>query len=350
MISKRINNRGRSRYYGGYMSISSILPGAASLSRLPVLSLSAKKRLAWMDYYRKRQNISQTCRYFGISRKTFHHWQKRYNPYHLESLEERSRRPKNTRRWQVSRMEEFRILALRRQHLKYGKEKLKVLYQELHHQPVSSWKIQRVIEKHQLYYQPAKTARLRAKRRRNQPKKRITELKKESRTGFLIALDGVTLYWNNLKRYVLTGIDTVSKIAFARMYTAKSSQNAADFVRRLHYLLEGRIENIQTDNGSEFQKHFNDAILKLNLTHYFSRPRTPQDNPFEERFNRTLKEEFIALGNLTYDTDRFNRNLTEWLIEYNFRRPHQSLGYASPINFHYQHHQVLPMYPSSTAC
>jgi len=44
----------------------------------------------------------------------------------------------------------------------------------------------------------------------------------------------------------------------------------------------------------------------------------------------------------------FNHNLTEWLIEYNFRRPHQALGYLPPINFTFKYHKVLPMYPSST--
>lgn len=43
-----------------------------------------------------------------------------------------------------------------------------------------------------------------------------------------------------------------------------------------------------------------------------------------------------------------NRNLTEWLVEYNFRRPHQALGYLPPINFSFKYHKVLPMYPSST--
>lgn len=132
------------------------------------------------------------------------------------------------------------------------------------------------------------------------------------------------------------------------MYSSKNSKNAADFLERIHYLLEGKVENIQTDNGSEFAKHFELGCQKLSLARYFSRPRTPQDNSFDERFNRTLKEEFIQLGNLTYDCDIFNKRLTEWLIEYNFKRPHQSLGYSPPINFHYKHHKVLPMYPSST--
>ncbi|MBI5229946.1 MAG: transposase [Candidatus Magasanikbacteria bacterium] len=43
-----------------------------------------------------------------------------------------------------------------------------------------------------------------------------------------------------------------------------------------------------------------------------------------------------------------NIKLTEWLIHYNFERPHQTLDYMPPINFTYKYHNVLPMYPSST--
>ena len=142
----------KGRYNGAYMStIAYTLPGAASLARIPTLTKEAKRRLAWFDYYHNHQNVAQTCRYFGISRKTFYAWKKRYQPYRLESLEERSKRPRHTRNWEVSRMQEFRILALRKQHIRYGKEKLKILYQEQHGEPISSWKIQRVIEKHGLY-------------------------------------------------------------------------------------------------------------------------------------------------------------------------------------------------------
>jgi transposase InsO family protein len=132
------------------------------------------------------------------------------------------------------------------------------------------------------------------------------------------------------------------------MYPTKHSRHTADFLRCLRYLLAGKIENIQTDNGSEFAKDFRIAAESLKLPHYFSRPKMPTDNPVDERFNRTLREEFIDLGNLTADCDRFNRKLAEWLVEYNFRRPHQSFWYMPPINFHYKYHQVLPMYPSST--
>lgn len=319
-----------------------------SLASLPQLSPEAKKRLAWMDYYHKTKNAALTCRHFGISRETFYEWKRRYNPYHLESLEGKSRRPKRMRRWQISRIEEFRVLQLRRQYLRYGKEKLKVLYQHKHQESISSWKIQRVIEKHRLYYHPDKTLKLRKKRQCNQAKKRITELKKEVRTGFLVALNTVIRYWMGQKRYILTGIDTYSKIAFARMYPSKHSKHAADFLKRLHYLFDGRIENIQTDNGSEFAGHFQAATQQLKLLQYLSRPKTPTDNPFDERFNRTLDEEFIQMGNMTADYDDFNKKLTNWLIEYNFHRPHQALGYETPVEYHYKYQKVSPMYPSST--
>jgi transposase InsO family protein len=319
-----------------------------SLAALPQLSPEAKKRLKWMDYYRQCRNAAQTCRHFGIARETFYEWKRRYNPHHLESLEEKSRRPKRTRQWEVSRIEEFRILSLRRRHLRYGKEKLKVLYGQEYGDRVSSWKIQRVIEKHQLYYHPSKTAKLREKRKHNQAKKRITELKKEVRTGFLVALDTVVRYWMGKKRYILTGIDTYSKIAFARMYTTKHSKHAADFLKRLYYLLDHQIENITRDNGSEFRGAFDDGLRELQIGGYFSRVKTPTDNPIDERFNRTLDEEFIQMGNMTADCDVFNKRLTDWLIEYNFKRPHQALGYEVPVEYHYKYQKVSPMYPSST--
>lgn len=325
------------------------LPGMAAVAHLPVLSKEAKQRLRWMDHYHKHRNAALTCRHFGISRQCFHKWRKRYDPFRLASLEEESRRPKRTRTWDVSRIEEFRILRLRRAHIRYGKMKLAILYREEYGVQMSSWKIQRVIEKHGLYFHPKKTEALRRKRRHNQVKKRITELVKEERSGFLVAADTIVRYISGLKRYILTGTDIHSKIAFARMYPSKHSRHAADFLKRLHYLFDGNIENIQTDNGSEFAGLFREVAIKLSLPQYFSRPKTPTDNSFDERFNRTLQDEFIALGNLTSDCTAFNRKLTGWLIEYNFKRPHQALGYQRPIEYHYQNQKVSPMYPSSTS-
>jgi len=316
----------------------------------PNLSPEAKVRLKWMDYHRETKNISLTCRHFNISRKTFHKWKKVYDPYNLATLESGDKAPKNRRHREISSEQEMRVVGLRRQHIRYGKEKLSIIYAGTYGETISAWKIQKTIEKYRLYYHPKRTEAIRKKRARSQNKKRITQLKQRKISGFLLQIDTVVIYWNNIKRYIVTGIDKYSKIAFARMYEKHSSYNTRDFLYRLNYLLDGKIENAQTDNGSEFLKHFDKACNKLNINHYFSRNHTPKDNAVLERFNRTLQEEFVNQGNFDLDTERFNRTMTEWLIEYNFKRPHQSLGYITPINFQDKHLKVLPMYSSSTFC
>ncbi|MBC8457049.1 MAG: transposase [Deltaproteobacteria bacterium] len=91
------------------------------------------------------------------------------------------------------------------------------------------------------------------------------------------------------------------------------------------------MENIQTDNGSEFAYYFERATNKLNINRYSSRVKIPKDNPEAERFNQTLQYEWLYESNLDLDCDRFNHHLTEWLIEYNFNRPHQKFEYLTPI-------------------
>lgn len=316
------------------------------------LSKRATLRLEWIIYYETvaGQNASLTARHFGLIKKTFYKWKGRFDESNLRTLEDQPKTPHRVRGKEYAPLQYGRIVELRRQFIRYGKLKLLDRYRWLYPEDtaISSWKIQRIIEASGLYYKPAKQARINRKRQRAQAKKRITELKRKKVSGFLLCLDTVVKYWNGRKRYVITAIDRYAKVAFARMYAGHSSASTRDFLYRLRYLLDDKITNIQTDNGSEFQGYFDQACHKLNIPHYYSRIKTPKDNAVNERFNRTLQDEFIHLGNMTDDTVVFNRRLTEWLIEYNFRRPHQSLDYLSPINFSYKYHKVLPMYPSST--
>lgn len=320
---------------------------AYDLDKYSTLSKNARNRLKWMDYYRQCENVAKTCRHFGISRKIFYKWHNNFDPENLFTLEDKSKAPLNTRKPEITQLEEDRVVKLRTRNLCYSKFKIEQLYMQEYGEWISSWKIQGVIQKHNLYPNKARTQRITRKRLKAKKKERITKLQKQKQSGFLLCLDTVQLRKINDKRYVFTGIDFHSKVAFARMYKNINSLNASDFLNRLLYLVNGNIQNIQTDNGSEFHKYFEAACTKLNLKHYWSRPRTPKDNAVNERFNQTLQHEFVKFGNFTTDVDKFNEKLTEWLIEYNFRRPHESLAYATPINFH-NSMQVLPMYPSST--
>lgn len=322
-------------------------------AKLLKLSREAQQRLEWIIYYetKAQNNASQTCRHFSIVPKVFYTWRNRFDGKNLLLLENKSTSPIQKRQKMITSEEETRIVAIRKEHIRWGKMKLQRHYKNTYGEEISSWKIQYTIRKYLLYYHPKRNAQIQAKRKRGQAKKRITELKKQPFPGYLIALDTIIIHWHGTKRYILTAIDTVSKIAFARMYTTKSSRNAADFLNRMMYLLDGEALNALHDNGSEFHKEFIIACKNLNLNQYWSRNHTPTDNPIDERFNRTIKEEFIQLGNYTDNVVLFNQRLTEWLIEYTFVRPHQALGYDTPWEFYQKTAKVLPMYPSRTqAC
>jgi len=58
-------------------------------------------------------------------------------------------------------------------------------------------------------------------------------------------------------------------------------------------------------------------------------------NAYVERFNRSIQEEFINFNipTLTYEIDIFNRKLIDWLLWYNCKRPHHSLGLLSPLEY-----------------
>ena len=316
------------------------------------LSQEGCRRLEWMIYYEKEANgnAKQTCRYFNLARSVWYYWRKRFDEKNLRTLEDEHRAPRKKRQREYTDLQYERVVKLRRARIRYGKVKLLKRYQREYptDKSISLWKVQCIIEVSGLYYNSKKQGRINKKRQRSQRKKRITELKKKPKTGYLLCLDTIVKHHNGRKRYILTAIDKYAKIAYARMYSSHGSFSAKDFLERLFYLLDGKIENLQTDNGSEFLKYFEKACQQLKIEHYFSRVRMPKDNPECERFNRTLKEEFMALGNMSTDLITFNRDLTEWLVEYNFDRPHQSLDYLSPIEFTQKYSKVSKMYSSST--
>lgn len=301
------------------------------------LSKRAKTKLEWFIYYytKANQKALLACRYFGISKSVFYKWLVVFDPLNFKALEEGSRAPVNTRKTQLTGTEEQNILALRKQNPEYGKMKIRRLYFNHYKVWISSWKVQLVIEKYHLQRKPKLLDR--HFKKQSISKRKTVELKKQQYPGFLVAFDSIILYRNGLKRYIVTGIDTVSKLAWARMYKSHTSVTAKDLFIRLYAVAQGNILNTCQDNGSEFEKHFAKLLASLKIPQYFSRVKTPKDNPVCERFNRTLKEEFLRQGNYTSDIQEFNRRLSQWLIKYNTFRPHQSLKYLTPFEYHFNH-------------
>lgn len=320
------------------------------------LSLSAQLKLEWIIFYYTsgKENASFAATYFGISRKTFYKWLKRFNEKNLKTLEEHSKAPKKRRGWMVTFKEEERIISLRKKNMEFGKKKLKTIYKRDYGENISTWKIERIIRRHSLFPNKVKHQYQVEKRSKSKPKIRISEIKdslKEIKEfGFLWHIDAIIIWWYGQRRVIFTAMEEVTKIAFARVYTTNSSTYAEDFLKRLMYLVEGRVDIMHQDNGAEFQGDFERACERLGILQIYSRPHTPKDNPALERFNSTIQEEWLDFSEVGLnDIQKANLDLTTWLIKYNSYRPHEALANQTPLEYAHQNFfQVLPMWPAST--
>ncbi len=101
------------------------------------------------------------------------------------------------------------------------------------------------------------------------------------------------------------------------------------------------------DYGSRFAKYFLKACRRLKITDIYTKVRTPKDNSINERFNRTLKEEFIETDEAfevylaSNKLKKTNERLTEYLIFYNLKRPHQALDYKTPIEYYNENYKLM---------
>ncbi|MCK5056220.1 MAG: helix-turn-helix domain-containing protein [Candidatus Aminicenantes bacterium] len=305
------------------------------------LKLEAQERfrVEWMIYYEKEAewNAGKTCEHFGISKKTFYKWLNRFigSSKDIESLKNISRKPHVLRSLSINETQEDKILNLRNKYMHYGKNKLKILYKKKYGEEISCWKIERVIRKHKLYPDKKRQSQIAGKfdRARVNSKRSFTKLEKNKNLWFLFRMDILAIYWGNTKRYILTAVDHYSKLGYARMYKTKSQVVEYDFLHRLNHLIQQPLENIATGSEKDFTQHFDIAFNKLKTNIFFSWVNTPKHGTGIERFIKTLEYEWLFDGNLDVDCSRFNKNLTSWLIEYNFKRPHQNLNYLTPIEY-----------------
>lgn len=325
------------------------------------ISPKAQTRLAMIEFYYQVRDVTVTCKTFHLSRKNFYKWKKKYEESgkQIASLEDGSRTPHAKREVELTFSQEMNIKRLRKKYIRLGKKKLQILYKKEYGSYMSCDHIQYVIQKYNLYYDPVKAKKIRSKKKKGSRKIRINEVNPKEylteKKPFFFCTDTIVLYLPyGIKRYIVTAVEHEKKIAYARVYTNKSSLSAFDFLMRLQMLTDGKIAAILSDNGSEFAKYFDSACKKLGIIHIYTRVKTPKDNAVDERFNRTIKEEFMQVDEyfepyLTQESlIKANQCLTEWLIFYNFKRPHQTLKYMSPIEYYYYKFHVSPIYPSLT--
>ena len=304
---------------------------------------TAKERTKILTFWKKygEEAVEEA---YGVKVRTLYRWQKKLKAGggKLESLNPDSRTPKTKRKrlWDARILEELK--RIRYEHPNLGKEKLYPILLPFCTKlalPCPKPKtIGRLIgDMGGLRMVPLRitgTGKIK-------PLTRVPALRKPKGLtalypGHVVALDTFEEHINGTRRYVITFIDLYTRFGFAFATSSHASLAASDFFALCQSVFPFPFENVLTDNGSEFKKHFSSTLLDLHLTHYHTRPRTPKQNAHSERFNRTVQEEFANYhrSELWVDLDTFNRKLFEWLYWYNSERVHFAFGnLLTPIQF-----------------
>jgi putative transposase len=98
-----------------------------------------------------------------------------------------------------------------------------------------------------------------------------------------------------------------------------------------------------TDQGKQYGAGITtDKLLQKGFIASMSRAGTPTDNGYAERFVGIFKHAVVRRQKYN-SIGEFLQQAEKWINFYNYRRPHESLGQISPVNFAIQNDmQVVP--------
>jgi putative transposase len=294
----------------------------------------------WVVVFEK-YGLKATEEAFSVKKSSIYKWRKllKENQGRLEVLNDKSKVPRRKRvaNWDPKIVEYIR--ELKQQYPRLGKDKIKPFLDEFcrlnNLKPISPSTIGRIIKKKNLFFYPQKVTHfgkiVKIKYRKKLRRKGYIPLV----PGDLIQIDSIFRFKDGIKRYILTAIDYNSGFFFAYGYSHLSSKSGLDFYQKLEKVVPFKIKAVQTDNGLEFEKYFRYYLERKGILHFWNYPKHPQLNAKIKRANRTLKEEFLDynVSDLFYNLDRFNQKLMDWLIFYNTKRPHYSLGNIPPLKY-----------------
>ena len=294
-------------------------------------------------------NVSEACRTLGYSRDTFYRLKKQYEERGLEGLRELSRRVPNPKNRVAAEVEQA-VLAMALELPAHGQVRVSSKLAE-RGVMISPAGVRCVWQRHGLETMAKRLKALEAKvaaeggvlteaqiqalENARQEREAHGEIETEH-PGYLGAQD--TFYVGVMKGvgriYQQTFIDTYSRYADAKLYTARTAITAADMLNdRVLPFFEAEdvaLLRVLTDRGTEYcgsaDRHEYQLYLALaDVEHTRTRAKRPQSNGICERFHKTQLTEFyqVAFRKKIYTTlEELQEDLDTWMWEYNHQRAH----------------------------
>jgi len=287
---------------------------------------SASRRLAIIRHaHEVSGNVALTCRYYGITRQSYYVWLGRYEELGEQGLRDRSRRPHVSPN--ATSEEVVGKIVYLRQTYHFGPLKIVMYLRRYHELVISPSGVWRILRRLGLNRLPASQRYKRHSGRWQRYEKPQPGHQVQVDVKFVAPLAG-----SRKKFYQFTAIDDCTRLRVLRIYDRLNQKIAIQFIDYVLQKLPFHVEQIQTDNGSEFQAAFHWHVLDRGIRHVYIRPRTPRLNGKVERSHRIDAEEFYRMlkGVVVDQSQLFTTKLQEWEDFYNFDRPHGALGGQTP--------------------
>jgi transposase InsO family protein len=291
------------------------------------IDLEVKRRLAIFNHAEEvTGNVAMTCRYYGITRQTFYGWKRRYEEFGEEGLRPRSKRPKVSPN--ATHVDVVGKIIYLRQNYHFGPAKISMYLKRYHNVAISNSGVWRILKRLEMNRLPSSQRYKRLDKRWQRYEKQLPGHQVQIDVKFIAPIKGVP----RKKYYQFTAIDDCTRLRVLRIYPGLNQKTAIQFVDYVLERLPFIVQQIQTDNGTEFGSSFHYHVLDKGVGHRYITPRTPRLNGKVERSHRIDAEEFYRLldGAVIDDAKVFNDKLREWEDYYNYHRPHGGLGGQTP--------------------
>src|SRR3990167_9434513 len=321
------------------------------------LSKEAKKRLVWLHllYYEQAGNVTNAAVKIGITRQWLSTLKTTFERSCKDprSLEPKSRAPHDTtRRKRITEDTEHKILAVRALSKNvWGKEKISRVLQRDYNITTNPNTVNKYLHKHgkidpkiskkNMKAWEAKKARegqieLRVKYR---PPRQIKDMAPgalvekdmkyvEKQTRISSGKDAENFYSQH------TTIDSFTRIRSLSLAENATAAGSRDAHQQAVKALPFPMACLNSDNGSENQGELREELVQTSVFQFYSNTGTPTDNPRVERSHLTDELEFYRSGGFKKTFEEQQMALFKWEHFYNFVRPHQALGYLTPMAFY----------------
>ena len=277
----------------------------------------------------REQSKAALCREYGISRPTGDKWLERYLAG--DSMSDRSRAPKSVPGKISSEMEE-KIVQLRKKYPAIGAVKLRRMMEDAGHTDLPCARtFNNVFRRHDLIGQEERSAAT--------PIQRFE--KAVPNEMWQADFKGHFRMTNGYRCHPLNILDDYSRFNLCIEALTNETFDAVKPVIERLFREYGLPFSFLCDNGNPWgtaqslgYSRFEVWLMELGVLTLHGRPRHPQTQGKEERFNRSFTRECLK-GKTFSDKDHAQRCFNEYRTFYNEVRPHFALDLDVPVK-HYE--------------